>query len=74
MPVGVRVSASLHHALPWPLGGVQGLVSASAFDHLKALLGFDSLAREGAHRHAGVADVGGLGGESDVGLLKPERE
>lgn len=74
VPVGVRVSASLHHALPCALDRVQGVVSASAFDHLKALLCFDSLAPESAHRHACVADVGGLCGESNVCLLKTEWE
>ena len=82
MPVGVGVSAGIWYSWSYSLDGLQGLLSASfagvqsvaAFDHLKALLCFDSLATESANRYARVTDVGCLCGESNICFLKIKLE
>lgn len=82
VPVVIRVSASVRYSLSCSLDRFQGLMSTSfagiqgvaTFDHLKALLCFDSLATESANRHACVTNVGCLCGESNICFLKIKLE
>lgn len=81
VPVGVSVSAGLCYSLSCSLDRLQRLMSTSfagiqsvaSFDHLKALLCFDSLATKSAKRRACFTNVGCLRGESNICFLEKKK-